>query len=96
LPWASGCQIFPVVLGIDHHRERIERDRQLDVFDIVLFAVIALLDRNRARGVGNVGFAAAELLEAAAGAADADGYLDALVGLLKFLGHGFGDREYGR
>jgi hypothetical protein len=49
------------------------------------------------RRVLDVGLAAAELLEAAAGAADAHGHLDGvLLHLLEVLGHAFGDREDGR
>ena len=59
-------------------------------------AVVHFSLQDRARGVGDVGLAAAELLEAAAGAGDADGDLDrVLLGLLEVLGHGLGDREHG-
>jgi hypothetical protein len=47
--------------------------------------------------IGDVGFGAAELLEAAAGAGNADRHLDgALLRLLELLGDGFGDRVDGR
>ena len=49
---------------------------------------------DRPRRVADVGLAAAELLEAAAGAGDADRDPHAWVGLLELLGHGLADREH--
>ena len=61
-----------------------------------LRALLHLGLEDRPRGVRDVGLAAAELLEAAAGAGDADGDLDrVLLGLLELLGHRFGDRKDG-
>ncbi len=84
------------VLRVDHHRERVERHRQLDVLDARLGAVGHLGLQDRARGVRDVGLAAAELLEAAAGARDADRHLDLLLlRLLEVLGDRLGHREHG-
>jgi hypothetical protein len=50
---------------------------------------------DRAGGVVDVGLAAAELLEAAAGAGDADGHADAGLDGAELFGHRFGDRKDG-
>ena len=82
-----------LVLRIHHDGDAVVGDRQLDVLDAGLLAGLDLGGADRPRGVADVGLAAAELLEAAAGAGDADRDADALVRLLELLGHGFADRE---
>ncbi len=76
LELGHGEGLDEVVLRVDDDGERVERDRQLEVLDAGLLAVRHLLLEDRPRGVRDVGFAAAELLEAAAGAGDADRDLD--------------------
>ena len=83
------------VLGVDDHGECVVRHRQLEVLDAGGLAVFHFRLGDRARGVGDVGLVAAELLEAAARAGDADGDFQALVGLLEFFGDRFGDRVDG-
>ena len=84
------------VLRIDHDRQRVERDRQFDVLDAGRLALVHFLLQDRPRSVGDVGLAAAELLEAAARAGNADRDLDrVLLRLLEFLGDRLGDRVDG-
>ena len=103
LPCASGAHSFfssatviveaQVFFGIHDDREAVVGDRQLDVLDAGLLAGLDFGGADRTRGVADVGLAAAELLEPAAGAGDADGDPDAFVGLLELLGDGLADRE---
>jgi hypothetical protein len=82
LPCADGSQIFfssshrdlleKGVLRVGDHGERVVGDRQFVVLDARGAALIHLLLQDRPRRVGDVDLAAAELLEAAAGARDAD------------------------
>src|SRR6185436_1420212 len=85
----------PVVLLVDDDRERVVRNLELDVLDALGHARLLLLLLDWARGVGDVGLAGAEALEAAAGAGDPDRHLDAAVLLLELLG-GTGDERADR
>ena len=104
LPCASGAQSFfssstvmlvdPRVLRVDHHRDAVVRDRQLDVVDAVGLAGLDLARLDRARGAGDGDLLRAQLLEAAAGARRCD--RDARrVRLLELFGHRLADREHG-
>ena len=72
-----------VVLGVGHHRDAVEGDLELDVLDAGLLAGLSLLVLDRAGGIGDVGLAAAEQLEAVTGAGPVDGDLNAGVRPLK-------------
>ncbi len=86
----------PVVFRVDDDRQRVERDRQLDVFDTRLAAGFHLFGRDRTRGIRHVRLAPAELLEAAARTRHADSHADlAALGNLELLGKRLGDREHG-
>jgi hypothetical protein len=64
----DGQAVDPVVVLVHHDGERVVRDRQLLERDAVGLADRRLLVLDRTGGVGDVGLAVAELLEAAAGA----------------------------
>jgi hypothetical protein len=61
-----------VLLRMDHDSQRIEGDRQLHVLDAGFLAGFHFLFHDRTRSILDIGFAAAEFLEAAAGAGNAD------------------------
>ena len=81
----------PGVLRVDDDRQAVVGDRQLDELHAGLRAGLALGRADRPRRVGDVDLVAAELLEAAAGAGDADGDARFPVALLKLFGDRFGD-----
>ena len=91
----DGQAVDPVVVGVDDDGEAVVGDGDLDELDAVRGADFGFGGLDRARGVGDVGLADAEALEAAAGAGDADG--DAHVGVedAELGGHRLGDREDG-
>src|SRR5690606_26453454 len=68
-----------VVVDAGHDRHAVVGDLQLDVLDAVLLAPGDLLLGDRPGGVGDLGLAVAEELEAVTGAGPVDGDLDALV-----------------
>jgi hypothetical protein len=77
----------------DDDGEGVVGDRQLDILDPGLAAGVHLLLYDRSGGIGDVDLVAAEFLEAAAGAGDADGDVDlSFVGNLKLFGDRFGHR----
>ena len=78
------------------HGERVGGDLELGVLDAVLLAGRDLLLLDRAGGVGDVGLAGAELLEAATGAGLADRDLDVGVLLAEQLRGRVAQREDGR
>ena len=83
--------ILSVLVG--HDGDAVVGDLDLLVRDAGLLAdrdLLVVLDRTR--GVGDVGLAGAELLEAAAGAGGADRDLDVGVLALERLGRGLGER----
>ena len=97
LQFGGGHRLRPVVLRVDDDGQRVVGDGHLDVFDPGGLAVFHFLLGDRARGVGNIRFATAELLEAAAGTGNADRHADRiLLRLLEIFGHRFGDRINGR
>ena len=84
------------VLRIDHHGEGVEGYRQFVEPDPGRLAIVHFLLGDRPRGAGHVDLVAAEFLEAAAGARNADRHADgALFQFLEILGHGFGNRKHG-
>src|SRR4030095_10204528 len=91
----DGQRLDPRVARVHDHGQRVERDRQLDILDARRAARLHLFLQDRARGIGNVGLAAAEALDAAARAGNADGHahLAALADLELFRNR-LGDREY--
>src|SRR5439155_21396760 len=82
----------PGVLRVDDDRDAVPADLHFGVVDAVLLAVLGLGGLDRPRGVGEVGLAVGELLEAAAGAGDADGDVDGGVFFLELRGDGLGDQ----
>ena len=83
-----------VVLRIDHDRHAINGHRNFNEFDSSLGAQISFAGLDGSRGVGDVGFSVAKLLEAAAGTGDPNGDPDVVPGEnTEFLSHGLGYRE---
>ena len=72
LQLVHGDRRRPRVLRVDDDGEPVVGDRQLDVFHARLLAGLDFGRPDRSRRVADVGFAAAELLESAARAGDAD------------------------
>ena len=91
----DGQLVDPVVVGVDDDSEAVVGDGNLDEVDVVLVADFDFGVLDRTRGVGDVGLARAEALEAAAGAGDADGDADGGVEDAELCGHRLGDREDG-
>ena len=93
LQLGGGDRIHPRRLGVHRHGNAVVGDGQLDVLDAGLAARFDFGGLDRPGGIADVCFGAAELLEPATRARNADGDLDACFGLLEFLGDGFTDRE---
>ena len=92
----DGHAVDVVVVRVGHDAEAVDGDGDLDVLDAGFETSIDLFLLDGAGGVGDVGLAVAELLEAAAAAGEADGDLDVAFGEdAELLGDGFADREHG-
>src|SRR5919106_2041575 len=85
----------PVVVGVDHDRQRVVGDRELVERDAGFVAKGDLVVLDGTGGVGDVGLAVAELLEAAAGAGLADRDVHTRVLLHEELGRRAGQRKDG-
>jgi hypothetical protein len=79
-------------LLVGHHGDAVVGDLDLGVLDASLLAGLDLLLLDGARGVGDVDLAAAEALEAVAGAGAVDRDLDVRGLLAEELGSGLGER----
>jgi hypothetical protein len=84
----------PVVVLVDDDRKAVVGDLDLLELDPFLLADLLFLGLDRARGVGDVGLAGAELLEAAAGAGSADGHPHVAVLALELRRRGLRERSH--
>src|SRR4030067_448924 len=72
LEFSNGHAFDPVVLWIYHYRKGVVCNRKFNILNACLLAYLHLLCEYRARGILNIGFAAAEFLEATT--CSGDGY----------------------
>ena len=84
-----------VVGRVDHDGEAVPAHQHLDELNAVGGTDLTLGALDGARGVGDVGLAGAEALEAAAGAGDAHLHADLRRHAAELFGHGIGDGEDG-
>ena len=91
-----GHALHEIVGRVDHHAEAVDGDGELDIVDASLGAQLHLRLLDGAGRVGDVGLAAAELLEPPAGAGHTHGDADvAIRGVAELLSHCLRYREDG-
>src|SRR3990170_8048325 len=96
LEFSNGHALDPVVLWIYHYRKSVVCNGKFNILNACLLAYLHLLCEYRARGILNIGFAAAEFLEATTCSGDAYRYpYGPPLFLLKLLGNRLGYRIHG-